>query len=188
LWQRSEARCCEPEGWKMMTIEPTTRSRPPSHCRDAHALSRRTGIGQAAGAITDHPFFANIDDLEVELVTGAADSLHFETSETLFRRGDPGDSVLLMLSGRAAVQSHRSSGEPIVMNIVEQGELLGEMAVLEGAPRSATVTALEPCEVLAIPNSDFLALLVNHPGLAIRMLGSMSDRLRRLTERVVELT
>jgi CRP-like cAMP-binding protein len=50
------------------------------------------------------------------------------------------------------------------------------------------VTALEPCEVLAIPNSDFLALLVNHPGLAIRMLGSMSDRLRRLTERVVELT
>ena len=75
-----------------------------------------------------------------------------------------------------------------VMNDVETGELVGEMAVLEGTTRSATVTALEPCEVLVIPNSEFLALLINHPGLVVRMLGTVTERLRSLTEKVGELS
>jgi CRP/FNR family cyclic AMP-dependent transcriptional regulator len=174
-------------GGKVMTIEATTPFNPQSHCRDARVLSKLTGLGQTGGAIADHPFFASIDDLEIEFVTDAAETMQFEAGETLFRRGDPGDSVMLVLSGRVAAESHRSGGELLVMNVVETGELVGEMAVLEGTTRSATVTALEPCEVLVIPSSEFLALLVNHPGLVVRMLGTVTERLRSLTEKVGEL-
>jgi CRP-like cAMP-binding protein len=173
---------------KVMTIESTIHSILQSPCREPRTLSEFPGLAQTNEAIADHPFFAGIDDLEIEFVTDVAETAHFEPDETLFRRGDPGDSVMLVLSGRVRVESHRSSGELLVMNVIEPGELVGEMAVLEGTTRSATVTALEPCEVLVIPHSEFLALLVNHPGLIVRMLGTATDRLRNLTDRVVELT
>jgi CRP/FNR family cyclic AMP-dependent transcriptional regulator len=168
-----------------MTTETITHSLPPLHYRETRNHSM--ALGRAARAIVDHPFFAGMDELEIDCLIGAAEILRFEAGETLFHRGDPGDSVLLVLSGRAAAEFQRSSRELVVMNVVEPGELVGEMAVLEGTTRSASVTALEPCEVLAIPQVDFLALLVNHPGVAIRMLGTVSERLRSLTEKVSEL-
>lgn len=171
-----------------MTTESTIRSIPPSHRQAAGVISKQIGLGRATRAIADHPFFAGIADLEIECLVAAAEILRFDTGETLFRRGDPGDSVLLVLSGHAAVESQRSNGERVVMNIVEPGELIGEMAVLEGTNRSASVTALEPCEVLAIPQMEFLTLLVNHAGFAIRILGSVTERLRRLTEKAVGIT
>jgi len=168
-----------------MTTHPTTRSVPSSHHRDARALSNQPTRGRAAATIADQPFFAGLDDVEIASLIGDAETLRFEPDETLFVCGDPGDSVLLVLSGRVAVESHRSNGERVTVNVVESGELVGEMAVLEGTTRSASVTALEPCEVLVIPHEEFLALLVNHPGFAIRILGTVTARLRGLTGKVV---
>jgi CRP-like cAMP-binding protein len=137
-----------------------------------------------AAVLREHPLFSGIDELEIECLLGDAKTRRFEAGEALFHRGDPGDSVLLVRSGRVAVECHHATGEPVVMNVLEAGELLGEMAVLEGTTRSATVTALEASDVLVIPHSEFLGLLVNHPGLAVRMLGTLTARLRSLSDRM----
>jgi len=174
-------------GGTKMVFERTTRWSPhPSRFTTAAHASEPL-LRPTSGALEDQPFFAGIDALEIESLIGVVQTQQFETGETLFRRGDLGDSVLLVRTGRVVVESHGPSGEALVMNVLESGELIGEMAVLEGTTRSATVTALEPCEVLVIPHSEFLALIVHHPGLVIRLLGAMTERLRSLTERVSEL-
>jgi CRP/FNR family cyclic AMP-dependent transcriptional regulator len=137
-----------------------------------------------AAALRDHPLFSGIDEREIECLLGSAETRRFDAGELLFRRGDPGDSVLLVLSGRVSVETRLANGETVVMNVLEAGELVGEMAVLEGTTRSADITALEPCEALIIPNGEFLGLLVGHPGLAVRMLGTLTERLRSLSERL----
>lgn len=154
-----------------MTIEETTRAIP---------ISGRCN----AATLGEHPLFAGIDELEIECLLGSAETRRFGAGETLFRSGDAGDSVLLLCSGRVSVACRHASGESVVMNVLEAGELVGEMAVLEGTTRSATVTALESCEALVIPHTEFLGLLVNHPGLAVRMLGTLTERLRSLSDRM----
>jgi len=170
-----------------MVVERTMSRNPQPNRYAAAALASERLSRPTTEALEDQPFFAGIDALEIESLIGVVETQRFDTGETLFHRGDPGDSVLLVRAGRVAVESHGPTGEALVMNVLEAGELVGEMAVLEGTTRSATVTALEPCEVLVIPNSEFLALIVNHPGLAIRMLGTLTERLRSLTERVSDL-
>jgi CRP-like cAMP-binding protein len=134
--------------------------------------------------LAECPILSNLEDGDLECLIEGADTLRIETGETVFRRGDPGDTVLLVRSGSVVVEAERASGESVVVNTIKPGEIFGEMAVIEGTTRSATVTALEPCELLAISQSEFLALLVNHPGLGIRVLGAVTERLRRLTELV----
>jgi CRP-like cAMP-binding protein len=137
--------------------------------------------------LADCPILSNLVGSDVECLLEGAKSLRFETGEAVFRRGDPGDSVFLVRSGSVVVQALCAGGGSVVVNVVKPGEIFGEMAVLAGTTRSATVTALEACELLAISQSEFLALLVNHPGLGIRVLGAVSERLRRLTDLVGEL-
>jgi CRP-like cAMP-binding protein len=73
------------------------------------------------------------------------------------------------------------------VSVIKSGEIFGEIAVIEGATRSATVTAREPCDLLVMPQAEFLALLVKHPGMGIRMLGAAAARLRHLTDLVGEI-
>jgi CRP-like cAMP-binding protein len=82
------------------------------------------------------------------------------------------------------VEAEGSGGRAVRLNLVKPGEIVGEIAALRGCDRSATVRALESCELLAIPQSEFLALLVGHPALAIQTLGSVIERLRTLSEAV----
>ena len=142
---------------------------------------------EPARSLADCPILSNLAGSDVECLLEGAKTLRFETGETVFRRGDPGDSVLLVRSGSVVVEVQCAAGGSVVVNVVKPGEIFGEMAVLAGTTRSATVTALEGCELLAISQSEFLALLVNHPGLGIRVLGAVSERLRRLTDLVGEL-
>ena len=132
--------------------------------------------------LADCPILSNLGDWDLECLLMKAKTLRIEKGETIFRRGDPGDTVLVVRTGSAVVEANRAVGESVVVNIIKPGEILGEMAVIEGTTRSATVTALEPCELLEIPQSEFLALLVNHPGLAIQVLGAVTERLRRVTD------
>jgi CRP-like cAMP-binding protein len=167
-----------------MSIRIKDECMPPTERCDGGARSGAPRLRQADGPLGDCSFFSSLDDRELECLFEAAETLRIETGETVFRRGDPGDTALLVLAGSVAVEADRSSGDSVVVSVLEPGELVGEMAVLDGTTRSATVTALEPCELLAIPQSEILALLVNHPGMAIRMLGMLTARLRRLTDLV----
>jgi CRP/FNR family transcriptional regulator, cyclic AMP receptor protein len=101
----------------------------------------------------------------------------FNTGESLFRQGDPSDFAVLLLSGSADVL--RDAGDDaIVLGQVHAGEFVGEMGVLEGQPRSATVRAASPVEAELIERQAFLDRVSGDPELARKLLVRMSARLR----------
>jgi CRP/FNR family transcriptional regulator, cyclic AMP receptor protein len=96
----------------------------------------------------------------------------------LFHERDPGDAVLLLQAGRVKLSSVTEGGREALLGIREPGELIGEMSAIDAAPRSATATALEPVEVLALSSQAFTAYLERTPGVAILLVRMLNRRLR----------
>jgi NADH dehydrogenase len=111
--------------------------------------------------------------LEPELVelrlggTGGAMHEHFEPGQLVFSEGELGDRVYILLSGRAEVVRRRPNGAAgeQILTVLGPGECFGEMALLESAPRNASIRCVEPMTVLSIPKREFGLLAANVPGL-----------------------
>ena len=96
---------------------------------------------------------------------------------TLFHEGDDAGSVAVLLEGNVKVVS-LAAGRDTIVSLRGPGELLGELAAIDGHPRSASVTTIEPVEALLVPGSAFAALLERHPRVALVILRSVAGRLR----------
>jgi CRP-like cAMP-binding protein len=100
------------------------------------------------------------------------------TGTALFREREPGDCVLVVLSGRVKLVTLTRDGQEVVLGIREPGDLIGEMSALDGEDRTATAIALEPVEARAITVPDFMAFLESTPGAALALARLLSARLR----------
>jgi CRP/FNR family transcriptional regulator, cyclic AMP receptor protein len=110
----------------------------------------------------------------------------YRAGTTLFHERDPGDAVLLVLRGRVKISVPTASGREALLDVREPGELIGEMAALGGVARSATVTAVEPVEVLAVAQDAFMAYLDHTPGVAVVLLRMLARRLVEADRKLVE--
>jgi hypothetical protein len=110
----------------------------------------------------------------------------FDRDAVLFRQGDPSDEVILILSGSAEVL-RESGDDAIVLGTVRAGEFVGEMGVLEGRVRSATVRAAESVEAEMIERQAFLGRVSAEPELARKLLVRMSARLRDVEDMLTQL-
>jgi CRP/FNR family cyclic AMP-dependent transcriptional regulator len=124
-------------------------------------------------------------DFLAGLPVGAADELRrlgtrrrFPAGAVLFFAGDPAHEALVLLSGAVKVSVGSVDGKEIVLEVFEAGALLGELSVLDGKPRSATVTALVPVEVLTVAAGSFNEFLDRNPGVLRRLLVDVIARLR----------
>jgi CRP/FNR family transcriptional regulator, cyclic AMP receptor protein len=104
----------------------------------------------------------------------------------LFAEGDVAHEVLLITSGAVKVMITAPSGREVVLDVLEDGTLVGELSAIDGADRSATAMALTPVEVLAIDHGAFRRLLDRHPALAFALLGLVVARLREASRRQLE--
>jgi len=111
----------------------------------------------------------------------------FKRGEVLFHEGDPGDALFIVASGAVKVVVPSEEGDEAILATLHRGDFLGELALLDGAPRSASAVALEPTEVLALPRDRFNALVASEPAIRDALLASLSAELRRLTAHVAEL-
>ncbi len=109
----------------------------------------------------------------------------FDGGERLLQEGEPGDSVALILSGRVKVSNVGSDGRETVLDFRGPGELVGELAALDQAPRSSSITAIEPVEALLVPAAAFRSLL-DRPGFAEEMLRMLSARFRDADRKRIE--
>ena len=98
---------------------------------------------------------------------------------TLIRQGDPGDDMYLVLAGRVAVQVVMPNGQPTQVDTIEAGGVVGEMALLTGQPRTASVVALDDVEVACLSRHDFEGLATRHPEALNLFLHRVLPRLRR---------
>lgn len=109
--------------------------------------------------------------------------------EVLMRKGERGDSLFMLYQGSVKIVTEDSLGMELIINQCGPGETIGEMALLDKAPRSASAIALEDSEALELTQDDFQALLTQRPDLALSLIHGFSARLRFSTtyiEKVVE--
>ncbi len=98
---------------------------------------------------------------------------------TLLRRGDPAGAMIMVTQGRVRIGVSSEEGREVTLGILGPGDVLGEMALLDGQARSADAVALEDCTVQVLERGRFLRLLRETPDLALRLLAVLTERLRR---------
>jgi CRP/FNR family cyclic AMP-dependent transcriptional regulator len=109
-----------------------------------------------------------------------------ERGDVLLARGEVGDRVLVVETGRVKVSVTTSSGREVVLTFRGPGSLMGDQSLVDESPRSATVTAAEPVTVLVVAASAFKGYLARHPNVALAMLATLSGRLRESDRRLAE--
>ena len=108
----------------------------------------------------------------------------YKAGETIVTQGDPANEFFVLLRGRSKVTAHGKEGLVTAINIMGPGEGFGEIGILDGQSRSATVITLEECEMAIVDKRAFDGLLAASPAVAIRLLAVLAGRIRELTIRV----
>jgi CRP/FNR family transcriptional regulator, cyclic AMP receptor protein len=131
--------------------------------------------------------FQGLGDSELASIAALAQRKRFEARDLVVQQTDPSGELFLIVEGHLKVVSAGLDGRDTALGIMGPGELIGEITLLDGGPRSASVVALERCELLVIRREPFLRLLESSPKIAIQLLRVLATRLRRLTERSEDL-
>jgi len=127
------------------------------------------------------------DDMLAELAQKVRKRILSE-DEILFNKGDVGDSLFVIISGRVKVVTQDSQGSEVVLNKVGAGEIIGEMALLDHEPRSAGIVALEKTSILELKREDFMGILKEKPDMALSVIRNLSSRLRHNTGYIEQIT
>jgi CRP-like cAMP-binding protein len=131
--------------------------------------------------------FAKVPRPEIEKLAGFARIQRLKRGETLFRRGDPGGTLLCVLNGRIRISLPSADGKDLVLNVIGPGEVFGEISLLDGGERTADATATTDGQVLALLRRDLQPLLLSRPELAFGLIGVLCERIRRTSGQVGEL-
>jgi len=108
-------------------------------------------------------------------------------TKVIFHQDDVADSLHIVVSGRVKIVLPSEEGDEAIIASLRRGDFFGELALLDGAPRSTTATAVEPSETLALPRDQFQRLLAEDARLVTALLRALPSELRRLTGHVEEL-
>jgi CRP/FNR family transcriptional regulator, cyclic AMP receptor protein len=130
------------------------------------------------------PLFTELPAAEAEKLAAFLRRRRYRAGEPVFREGDPGTALYIIQSGEVKILLGGSEGKEVVLALLGPGEFVGELALLDGEPRSADAVVTTAAELQVLPREDFLRFLRDVPTVAVSMLASLSRRLRR-TDRMV---
>src|SRR4051794_23146325 len=125
------------------------------------------------------PLFGSLDHDELAALSSRLELAQVEVGRTLFERGDPGGILYLVRRGRLRVFLENDIGDVVVLSECCPGDILGEISLFDGGPRTASAQAVEDTEVLSLGRDDIMAFLSEHPSAAIDLLAEMGRRLRK---------
>jgi CRP-like cAMP-binding protein len=145
------------------------------------------GVGQAVEALERVTLFAGLDRATLERLAAGLRTRRFRRGEVLFHQGDPGDSLFIVSAGAVKIVLPSEEGDEAILATLRPGAFFGELALLDGAPRSATAVALEPTETLVLPRDRFRLLIDTESATRDALLAALAGELRRLTDHVEEL-
>jgi CRP-like cAMP-binding protein len=115
---------------------------------------------------------------ELEDILGLATDRHYARGTLIFQKGEAGSNLMAVLRGRVRIGVVSAAGKEVTLNIINPGEIFGEIALLDGKPRSADATAIEETHLLVVERKLFLPFLRNNDDLYLRMLAVVCGRLR----------
>ncbi len=148
---------------------------------------RRIDRSMKREALLASAFFQSMRIEEVDEIIGFATEKRFSKGTTIVSKGDPGTSMMAILVGRARVGNVSGEGREVTLNVIGPGEVLGEIALLDGKPRSADVVALEDTTVIVVERANFLPFVLKHESMVERLLVTLCDRLRRTSLALEEI-
>jgi CRP-like cAMP-binding protein len=106
----------------------------------------------------------------------------------IFAKGDPGTGLMAVLAGVVKISVPSTDGRDIVLTIMREGDIFGEIALLDGHPRTADAIAMTDCELMAIDRRDFIPFLRSQPDVSIQIIEILCSRLRRTTDQLQDVT
>ncbi len=133
------------------------------------------------------PLFSCLGDKETDTMLAHAHAARYAAGEEIFAKGDPGNSMMAVLRGRIQISAPSADGRQMVLTTMHEGDVFGEIALLDGKERTADATALTDTELLVVPRRPFLELLERRPEIGVGLLVVLCERLRRTNEQVEDL-
>jgi CRP-like cAMP-binding protein len=140
----------------------------------------------AAAVLKQNFLFRGLPDGTIQRAAALAVPHNYEKGEVIFSQGDRGNALYGVASGRVRISALGAGGQEVFLSIMEPGDTFGEIAVMDGLPRTAGATALDATRLLVIGRRAFLKLLEQEPRLAIELLRLLCTRLRWISELVEE--
>src|SRR5262245_20274080 len=125
------------------------------------------------------PLFADLASDHLRLMAGAGRTQAIEAGQAVFREGDPADGLYIVLRGSVRIYKQHDDGAEIDLLTAGRGEYFGELALIDGGVRSASVVSLAPCEFFVLERSAFLGLLAKSPRLLAATLANLAQALRK---------
>ena len=133
------------------------------------------------------PLFSSLKDEEIEAIYKLSVTKKCPKDAIILLEEEEGDTLFVILKGKVKVTTFSESGKEVIFSILNEGDFFGDMSLLDGKPRSATVISIEESELRLIRRSDFNKLIETHPGIALRLLEELTSRLRKADERIESL-
>jgi CRP/FNR family cyclic AMP-dependent transcriptional regulator len=151
------------------------------------ALSPGVDLTRIADYLVEHPLFACLGPNDRLALAGRMRPRHFARDEVIFHREDEAGQVFLIVAGTVKVSVPDETGREVVIALERGGDVFGELALFDDAPRSATVTAVTETSVFALGSTDFMSVLERNPDAMRKMLGLLVKTVRRSTGHVEDL-
>lgn len=126
--------------------------------------------------------FAQVPEWQLKGLAQYAKSKTYKKREVVFRRGDLGTQMYIIVRGAVSLTTDSEEGKELTFGLLGPGDIFGEIAMLDGGERTATVKAIEPTELLVIEKRDFVPFLEKNPKVAILLLSTLASRVRTADE------
>jgi CRP/FNR family transcriptional regulator, cyclic AMP receptor protein len=123
--------------------------------------------------------FKPLSPAEIDQILGQTALQRRPRGAQILRKGDPRSSMIVILQGAVRISALAADGREVSYAVLGAGEILGEISLLDGAERSADVTAVEDCVLLIVERAGFLGLIRKNPDLCLKLMGELCGRLRR---------
>ena len=147
----------------------------------------RIDLSMKREALLTSPFFRPMRHEELHEIIGFASDRRVAKGTVIVRKGDPGNSMMVVLAGRVRVSNVSADGKEVTLNMIGPGEIVGEIALLDGKPRTADATATEDTTLMVVERQQFLPFLLRDASLVERLLVVLCDRLRRTSLALEEI-
>jgi CRP-like cAMP-binding protein len=144
-------------------------------------------VGERRNPLASHFLLRQLDPPDIHGIVSYARTRRFSAGETIFLKGSEGSGMMAVVRGQVRISAPSRDGKEIVLNVINPGEVFGEIALLDGRERTADATALTDCELMVLERRDVLPYLEKNPKVCLKLLEVLCDRIRRTTEQVEDV-
>ena len=148
---------------------------------------RRSFPSDKLAVLRKHPIFCDLDAEAFDQLCRYAKHSTLKRGTTIVSKGDPGNSLIAVISGTVKISVSSPDGRSAIFNLIGPGEIFGEIAVLDGQARTADATANTNCEIFVIDRREFLPFVRSHPELAMKFIELLCQKLRWTSDQVEQV-